>query len=82
MRNKEVDRMLEEFKRQWCDKTLYDYSVPYCPFDYGEHQFYEGHYLGDTYRYIKDKDIDHCLKCGKKKMLSSDKALHIDEDRR
>lgn len=36
-----------------------------CPFDHGLHQFYEGHYLGDSY--IKDKDTDYCKKCGKKK---------------
>jgi hypothetical protein len=67
MTDKEVDWMLGEFKRDWYEKRLYDYSVPYCPFDHGNHQFYEGHYEGDTYIYIKDKDVDYCVKCGKNK---------------
>jgi len=37
-----------------------------CRFDHGSHQFYEGHYVGDRL-YIKDKDVDHCVKCGIKK---------------
>lgn len=63
----EVKLLLSEFERRWYEKILYDYIVPYCPFDMGDHQFYEGHYLDDTYTYIKDKDTNYCVKCGKKK---------------
>jgi hypothetical protein len=66
-------------KLTWCCGLV---DEMHCSFDHGIHQFYEGHYLEDKYTFIKDRDVDVCQKCGVKKMLSSDKALHIDEDRR